>query len=214
MKKTNMKKGITLIEIILAIVLVAIIAGLTIPKLMANSERAEIKQVITSDVKSIVEAAIMWKKSSSASNGNFRSISTTQITSRLPDSMATDTAQGLIFSSGLTTGSANNVGTDDNRTQATGVVYTITWAMDATNHTESGRFSIGMNIQNGADDLNWNNNIRAYALDVFTDVIEEISDGDRTPVTGAHTTNGTAGVDFGCETANANGICFHSVRVN
>jgi len=47
MKKTNMKKGITLIEIILAIVLIAIILGVTIPKLMTNSAKAEIKTVIT-----------------------------------------------------------------------------------------------------------------------------------------------------------------------
>lgn len=208
MKKVKMKKGITLIEIILAIVLIAIIMGLTIPKLMENSERAEIKQVITSDVRAIIEAAVMWKKSSAAAAGNYQAISANNLISRLPSSMAV--RGGLIFSSGLNTGAADRLGSGEN--PATGVVYMIDWnlAGAAAGTALTGRFGIGMDVQNGVEDLQWNANIQAYARDVFSDLVAEISDGGNTAFNAGAVNVGT---NFPCNTA-ATTVCFDAVRLN
>jgi len=176
MKKQNMKKGITLIEIILAIVLIAIIMGITIPKLMSNSTKAEIKQTITSDLRSIVEAANTWKRASAVAGGNFQQLSSGAINSRLPSNMKVNGALGLIYSSGLNTGTS-----DADGIAQTGVRYTVEWQFDdalkgnAPNFTNTGNFSIGMDFALGRDELNWDAKMVLYAQDVFNDTIAEMS---------------------------------------
>ena len=172
MKKQNMKKGITLIEIILAIVLIAIIMGITIPKLMSNSTRAEIKQTVTSDLRSIVEAATTWKRASSEAGGNYINITSGRLNTRLPSNMQVDETEGLIYSSGLRTG--NNGGTGNNF-QLTGPVYTVMWQFDPVANTDTGRFSIGVDFTYGRDVLDCDPKILGYARDVFNDTIVEIT---------------------------------------
>ena len=208
--KQNMKKGITLIEIILAIVLIAVIMGITIPKLMSNSAKAEVKQVITSDVRSIVESANMWKKASAKAKGTYKELSAGVLNSRLPSNMAVDSALGLIYSSGLKTGTV-----DANNVPQTGVKYTVLWQFDSTK-TNTGHFSIGMDITQGADStvgLGWDPKLQQYALDVFTDTIAELTDGTMTPdstqtqtASGATITNGVAVLDRPFDCTNTNNV--------
>jgi type II secretory pathway pseudopilin PulG len=211
--KKNMKSGITLIEIILAIVLIAVIMGITIPKLMSNSAKAEMKTVITSDLKSIIDAANTWRKSSSTSNGNFQNINSAEIFSRLPSNMRVEGTKGLIHSSGLRTGLDDNLGAGTTG-KGTGVTYTITWQFDSTTYPQSGNFSIGMSIKNGIEDLNWDSKLMTYAKDIFRDVIYETSDGNFNAHTSSITTTGSSGVAMACGTAASDAICLGNIRVN
>jgi len=174
--KTNMKKGITLIEIILAIVLIAIILGVTIPKLMTNSAKAEIRTVITSDVKSIIESAETWRKTSSLARKTFETLDAAALNSRLPSNMIIS-FDGEILSSGLKTGIL--IG-DPATTEDTGVKYLVTWnftgaAGNALNKTSE--FSIAMDVSDGANSLNWDDKLQAYAQEVFRDTIVEMTSG-------------------------------------
>lgn len=217
MKKNNMKKGITLIEIILAIVLIAIILGITIPKLMSNSERAELKSVITSDVKSIVESAMLWKKASASAQNNFMSIDANDLNSRLPSNMVVDGTQGIIFSSGLNSGNQ-----DANGFNQTGVQYHITWTIsNDANHQDTANFSIAMDITNGATDLTWDAKTQQYAQDVFNDTIAELTNGTATVSTSGtfnggvnNSTGGTYTAPTGGATVTCGGnvVCYDNVR--
>ena len=226
MKKNNMKKGITLIEIILAIVLIAIILGITIPKLMSNSDRAEIKSVITSDVKSIVEAALLWKKSSATALGSYIALDGQDLNSRLPSNMvvATGTAsaayEGTIYSSGLGTG---NQEAGDERN--TGAQYAVTWVITTTpDNGLTGNFSIAMDISRGIADLTWDGKTQQYARDVFNDTIAELTNGtgviatagtiitginNNTQVTGYSAT--ATGATVTC-TSNGNVVCYDNIK--
>jgi len=216
-KKTKMKKGITLIEIILAIVLIAIILGITIPKLMANSARAEIKQVISSDVKSIVEAAILWRKSTTSAAGSYSGINNRSIFSRLPTTMLVET--GYIMSSGLNTG--NGVaGTN------TGARYGITWSLkEGVAGTSRLAFSIAIDVTNGVELLKWDQKLSLYALEVFNDTVQAATteatlndsnaDGTYVYQTDSEFASGFGGADliFNCTDANAV-ACSDLVRVS
>jgi type II secretory pathway pseudopilin PulG len=226
MKQENKKlrRGITLIEIILAIVLIAIILGVTIPKLMSNSTKSEIKQVITSDVKSIISAATTWRRSAAAAEGTYEALTPNRLNSRLPSNMVVNvTDSGVIMSSGLKTGQAGN--------EKTGVSYIV--AMKTTtggSDTETARFAIAINTKSGVDNLNWNAKMHQYALDVFEDVMAEVSDneGALTPTVGGTIggtmENGTMTASstdiFACDgTTNANTgivnvVCYDGIQVN
>ena len=223
-KKSNMKKGITLIEIILAIVLIAIILGITIPKLMANSARAEIKAVISSDVKSIVEAATLWRKSSSIAKGSYVRLSSDKLNTRLPNTMEVITSSQLIMSSGLKTGSADAV-------DKTGVRYVVLWSFGTpVATTPVGRFAIGMDIDKAITDLQWDSKLRAYAREIFTDIVAEVSDGGTaygsdivptdgfTPASGAAATAGTANGDsftLPCSTTDSDkAVCYDQILIS
>jgi len=215
MKKQTMKKGITLIEIILAIVLIAIIMGITIPKLMSNSAKAEIKQVITSDIRSIVEAANTWKRASADAGGNFRNLNSAALNSRLPSNMVVDGAKGYIYSSGLRTG------TVDGTNNETGVRYTVRWQFDnalegtSPNFINTGNFSIGMDYDLGATHLTWDAKMQAYAQDVFNDTIEEIAGNNHTLFTTDINTLNAAGADSGTSfPCSANAVCQGNINTN
>jgi len=213
LKKTNMKKGITLIEIILAIVLIAIILGVTIPKLMSNSARAEIKTVITSDVKSIVESAGTWRKSSATAAGTYLKVSGANLDHTLPSNIVVTTA-GLILSSGLKTGVAVD---GSAASEGTGVVYYIfndtgTNAADG-NADKSNEFSLYADFQGGSDNLNWDDKTRGYAEDVFTDVIAEVTDNPN-PVKNTAYSTAVGGVTFNCTAGNSNtAVCYTHLEV-
>jgi hypothetical protein len=180
---------------------------------MSNSDRAEVKQVITNDLRSIIEASIMWRKSSSASNGNFEQLSVNAIQSRLPSNMSVDAANGLIYSSGLRTGNADKLGGTPNPANGqSGPVYTIHW--DFNNRTsdkttyKTGWFAIGMDTQNGIESLNWDTKLEAYAKEVFEDVVNEMSNGQYTSHTGASTGSGAITITCGTDS-----ICFKEVGI-
>ncbi|MCP4971312.1 MAG: prepilin-type N-terminal cleavage/methylation domain-containing protein [Arcobacter sp.] len=168
----KMKKGITLIEIILAIVLIAIILGIAIPKLMTNSTQAEIKQTAVSDLKSIVEAASLWRRSSAKANGNFKEVSVDEIESRLPSNMEADTTKGIIYSSGLKTGTLN--GSIDE----TGLQYSILWDPGLSSTPPEGSFTIVVDARKGQNDLGWEGRMARYALEVFDDALMDMADNE------------------------------------
>ena len=214
LKKTNMKKGITLIEIILAIVLIAIILGVTIPKLMSNSARAEIKTVITSDVKSIVESAGTWRKSSATAAGTYLKVSGANLDHTLPSNIVVTANKGLILSSGLKTGVAVD---GSNASEGTGVVYYIFNDTGATSSDsakdKSNEFSLYADFANGSNDLNWDAKTRGYAEDVFTDVIAEVTDNPN-PVKNTAYSTAVGGVTFNCTAGNSNtAVCYTHLEV-
>lgn len=214
MKNENkqMKRGITLIEIILAIVLIAIILGITIPKLMSNSQQAEVKQVISSDVKSIIEACALWRKQTSGTNGSFQTLTPQAISSILPSNMQIDTTTGLIYSSGFRTGDNVAAGFDD-----TGVHYTVRWHFDAA-RVDGGSFSIGMDITRGGTELGWDDKIQTYALESFNNTVREISSKESAPATWATdaafagTANTNAQGAITCSNRNLTS-CFDNVNI-
>jgi len=172
MKKT-MKKGITLIEIILAIVLIAVILGITIPKLMSNSAKAEIKQAVASDIKSIFKAAKDWRKSSAMADSSFRGLDGQDLASRLPSNMSVN-VDGVIFSAGLRTGNKDTATTTINDT---GIKYVVRWQLSAEDNTKpKGRFSIAISVVDGTK-LGWSSRITTYAQDMLKDTIAEAVSG-------------------------------------
>ena len=213
MKKTKMKQGITLIEIILAIVLIAIILGLTIPKLMKNSQNAEIKQTISTDVKAIVEAAILWKKSAAGANNNFRSIDNTKLDSRLPNNMvvigkATPTKY-RITSAGLRTGNS-----EVDAANASGIEYFITWQFDTANTAnKSGNFSLGADFNNGANDLQWDAKTLAYAKDAFSDAVATVNSITNTKYETSYTSSGSGVTSGTIDCSNTNTLCYGNISV-
>lgn len=213
-QQKRMKKGITLIEIILAIVLIAIILGIAIPKLMSTQNQGEIKQTIVSDVKSIVEAASLWRKSAAAADGVYTDISPTAIRSRLPQSMQVDAAQGLIFSSGLATGQ-NNATTAAMRN--TGVVYTVWFNLtnDAANPADTMSFAIAIDTTFGGDELGWDLRMQEYALDAFQDTLTDLAQrGEITEFTASsQNAQGASGVAFNCADTGVAVRCFENILV-
>jgi prepilin-type N-terminal cleavage/methylation domain-containing protein len=209
--KKNMKKGITLIEIILAIVLIAIILGITIPKLMSNSDRAELKSVISSDIRTIVEAASLWKKESAAAQNSYATVSSAQIASRLPGNMHVDTVSGYIHSGGLRSGNASA----DATSQETGAQYIVMNDTDGAN-VENGTISIIVDITRGANDLGWAARTLTYAQDVVTDTMFELTGGATTGETDSASTavsapSGSSPASVDCSDANV--FCFDNINL-
>jgi len=202
-KKTNMKKGITLIEIILAIVLIAIILGLTIPKLMKNSQNTEIKQAISSDVKAIIEAAVLWKKShkSDAATG-YKNIDSNALNSRLPENMTV--INGWIPSAGLKTGEGNE--------SASGVRYTVTYKFRAEDNASIRTFSIGMNTTPGSNNLNWSDKTVSYALETFENAINSITDSTDEDTATAYA--GVAGKSAAINCGATSSQCIKEILIN
>lgn len=216
----KMKKGITLIEIILAIVLIAIILGITIPKLMSNSQQAEIKSVISHDVRAIMEAAALWRKQTVAANGSFQDLSASNLRSILPSNMDVDVNTGLIYSTGFRTGdtvAGTNPAIDDR-----GVHYTVRWHFNAAN-IDLGTFSIGMNFTRGDTELGWDNKIRVYASETFANAVTEVATRANGAAPALWTTDVAQGNTAGAMTQTVvgaipcsdrnNAICYDAVNV-
>jgi hypothetical protein len=117
-------------------------------------------------------------------------------------------ANGVIFSSGLNTGTAGNLVTT--HTPATGVTYIIDWdfANQGEGAANSSGFGIGMDIQNGATDLNWNNSLQAYALDVFRDMMAEMTNDDSNSAT-YDSAPVNVGASFPCDADTT--VCFDGI---
>jgi prepilin-type N-terminal cleavage/methylation domain-containing protein len=209
--KKNMKKGITLIEIILAIVLIAIILGITIPKLMSNSDRAEIKSVISSDIRTIVEATSLWKRESSNANNSYANLDSDQIRTRLPSNMYVDPVSGYIHSGGLRTGTA---APGDAAEQDTGAQYIVVSDIDGA-AIENGNISIIIDLSRGAAELGWEDRTLDYANEVVRDTMLELVGGDTTKLTrydtGSYTTVGSTPETVDCTDTNIH--CYDNINL-
>ena len=155
--RKKQRGGFTLIEVILAIVVVAVIMGIVIPKVMSNSDKAQIKQVISSDVRSIVQAAADWKRTSSDAGGTYANIKAEYLDSRLPSSMKVEDYGGekVIKSSGFNKG--------------------CKFGLDASQITTAGdSFILAMDCSNAQQALNWNSKLQSYAREAFMDTVKSI----------------------------------------
>ena len=159
--------GFTLIEVILAIVVVAVIMGIVIPKVMSNSDKAQIKQVISSDTRSIIQAAADWKRTSADASGTYTNISASALDSRLPSNMKSDGTN--ILSSGFNGG--------------------CKFGVDAsTINTPGDSFIIAVDCSGAKSALNWSSKLIAYAKEAFVDTVKSVGDVNAT-------TNSSATVD-------------------
>jgi len=132
---------------------------------------------------------------------------------------------GVIMSSGLKTGDqAGNV-------DETGVSYVVAWSSvsnAASPAVPTNSFAIAGDFRQGAVKLNWNTKIQAYAREVFTDVVNEVSDGGASgttysvnftpldgydPTTGAAGTANTDGYSLVCSDP-AHAICFDQILIS
>jgi prepilin-type N-terminal cleavage/methylation domain-containing protein len=172
MKQNVFKKrgGLTLIEVILAIVVVAVIMGIVIPKVMSNSDKAQIKQVISSDVRSIIQAAADWKRTSADAGGTYTNIAASKLDSRLPSNMSKNSSD-QITSSGFNGGCVYGL-----------VSSTITNAGDS--------FELAMDCTNAKNALNWSAKLQAYATEAFKDTVKSLGGKDVADDTSSSDVNG------------------------
>ena len=154
MKKGQKRSGFTLIEVILAIVVVAVIMGIVIPKVMSNSDKAQIKQVISSDVRSIIQAAADWRRTSADASGTYKDINASALDSRLPSNMKLN-ADGQIQSSGFNGG----------------CVYGLK-SSSINNHGDS--FELAVDCATAKSNLNWSDKLVAYAKEAFVDTVKSL----------------------------------------
>jgi prepilin-type N-terminal cleavage/methylation domain-containing protein len=241
--KRGFKKGITLIEIIIAIVLIAIILGLTIPKIMSNAKRAEIKQTITSDVQAIFQAAQDWRKTtsptSSYAGAGDNGIDGSDIMASLPsDIVVVDagTANTAILSSGFRTGFLAEEMTllAAGATSSTGVRYVLAQSQGnpvtvASINRQSFALGIELDVAASSDNgLGWDPKEIAYAQEVFASVIREaqsqgivieeingplISGQSLNPSTGAISDATRTGVAVLTCGGTSNNRCFEGIRI-
>jgi len=86
--KKGLRSGFTMIELIFVVIIIAVIAGVTVPKIMSNSSKTEISGVLGSDTESIYQAMNEWRSSASVSDGTFSNITTAGLGSYLPNNMS------------------------------------------------------------------------------------------------------------------------------
>ena len=98
-KIPKMRKGFTLIELIMVMIVLAILVGIVIVKIMNSSKETEIKDTLRTDISQIVRAANNWRQSDSASDGTYDNISTSKLCDYLPNNMQCDS--NYIYSSGF-----------------------------------------------------------------------------------------------------------------
>ena len=183
--RQNIKKkrgGFTLIEVILAIVVVAVIMGIVIPKVMSNSDKAQIKQVISSDTRSIIQAAADWKRTSADAQGTYKDISASALNSRLPSNM--DLNGSNILSSGFNGGCKYGVDS-------------------STINSDGDSFIIAIDCSNAKQALNWNSKLVSYAKEAFIDTVKSLGDVNATVNT---SNNDVDGLD-----CTANATCVEKV---
>jgi type II secretory pathway pseudopilin PulG len=165
--KTNMKRGITLIEITFAIIIIAIIAGITIPKILENAAKTEMKVVVSNDAKSIYDSLIDWKSTNlDAKQNGFKNINTTAIKFIIPESMEVNSQN--ISSAGLKVPGSSS----------SGVIYKIS----NINSTKSFVFEI--DTSNGRNNLDWSDNYVGNIKEVFKNTFSQlgatVTDGSST----------------------------------
>jgi len=144
-KQKQVKKAFTMMELIFVIVALAMIAAITIPKLLSNSDKTTINQNVNSDIRSMMNAAAEWRKVSADSKGDFTGITTKDIVAYLPSNMPYDSTNDCIESSGF-----NHK-----------ICYKIQAKKDATNGDYPG-LSIYADGIKAANSFSWSDRMRTY----------------------------------------------------
>lgn len=176
-EEAKLKKAFTLMELVFVIIIIAIIAAVTIPKILDNSDKTQIASIVGSDIKSIYRAAGEWKKSSNAAGGSYSTISGDKISAYLPTNMSVD-AGGWIYSSGLNKG----------------IRYEI--LSDKIN-SDGDSFKVFVDLQTARDRNHWSTNIQKYAELKATDILQRTSaDPTKATIDLAAKAIGDANADF------------------
>lgn len=102
-KKTqcSKKKAMTLFEIVMVMLAIAVVLYLLYPSIMFNFNKAIISNTLTNDAKMISQAVNEWKTTDTNSDGTFKNITTSGIVAYLPSQMTYDAVGDVIKSSGL-----------------------------------------------------------------------------------------------------------------
>ena len=187
MKQNVLKKrgGFTLIEVILAIVVVAVIMGIVIPKVMSNSDKAQIKQVISSDVRSIIQAAADWKRTSADAGGTYTNIAASKLDSRLPSNMKINA----------------------NKIQSSGFNGGCVYGLTKSNINQDGdSFVLAMDCTSAKDALNWSAKLQAYATEAFKDTVKSLGGSNVADDTSSNNVNG-----IDCSTSSSTISCITKI---
>ena len=97
----KMKKGMTLFEIVMVMLALAVVLYLLYPSIMFAYNKSLINSAITNDVKMISQAVNEWKNTDSDSDGTYRNVTTSEVVPYLPTQMNFDAGTNSIKSSGL-----------------------------------------------------------------------------------------------------------------
>ncbi len=191
---TRKKNGFTLLELIFAIVVVAIIISLIYPTIIANKNKAVISSTVGNDAKLISQAVTQWKGSSSNSNGSYSNLTTAAIAIYLPNTMKYNSSGGYIESSGLNGG----------------IHYQV--ISDKIN-SNGDSFKVFENFAPAIAQNHWNNRLISYAEKVGMDAFHNLSTNKATagaaPEEGTATALGSANADFktgGTDTDGEDGV--------
>lgn len=155
-KKSSLKKGFTLIEIIIVVVIIGILVGLFYPSIMSNKNKAVISSTVGNDVKLISGAIAEWKNTSPNSNGSYSAITTSEISTFLPSTMEYDSTNDLIKSSGL----------------SGGVSYKV---LSDKISTSGDSFKVYMDFTTAVNNNNYDDRTKTYAEKVAMDKWKKLS---------------------------------------
>lgn len=99
--KNKMKKGMTLFEMVMVMLVAAVILYLIYPTIMFNYNKTVINSAITNDIKMISQAVNEWRNTDGDSDGTYRNVTTSEVIPYLPTQMSYDAGTNSIKSSGL-----------------------------------------------------------------------------------------------------------------
>lgn len=103
--KKSMKKGFTLLEIVMSIILLAVVAYMVYPNIIAGKDKSEISAGLNADAKSIMLAVSEWKSTDTVnSNGTFSAVKNLFLVPYLPTSLRYDSVNDDIVSSAINVG--------------------------------------------------------------------------------------------------------------
>ena len=153
------KKGFSLIEIILAIVVIAGLIAIFYPRARSFQRSAQMTSVIETDVENIVQAATRWRTEDSSSNNTFSEINASDLCSYLPNNMGCD--NNYIYSAGFKDN--NNLGM---------IKYKI--LSDKINN-DGDSFKIFMDASTLVNKQNWTNRDKTKIEKTFENIAKRAS---------------------------------------
>ena len=180
MKNKRMRKAFSMIEIIFAIVLMTIVAGLIIVNVISNKRSGQITSTVQNDVQNIYNAAAKWRDQSADSDGTFNNISVSELCPYLPDSMQCDGT--YIYSSGYQNGSGKGM-----------IEYQV---LSYKKSTDGDSFKIFMNAAPLANARNWTSREKQKIETVFDSVCKAKSTNKSVTIDNDATAIGSANAGF------------------
>jgi len=161
--RQGFRRGFTLIELIVVIVIMAGLAYVVINKVLANSKSSQLTSIVNNDVAQIVKAVNKWKENDSASDGTFNGLTTDSVCPYLPNNMYC--ANGKIYSSGYHTTAGGGEGTSR-------IYYQLT-ADKITNDNDS--FKIFADASDLANAEHWDDRTKAKFEKIVTNAMKRNS---------------------------------------